>query len=113
MQSGGAMSNETIRNMKSRGASREQVDFAQRTQYSMDPRDVRLHRAYIEQYNSNDPWRHANNFVMHPLNYRFGQQGPTSQQEIGAMLGQLPGPVYMNGPYHQFHPAIAPHIVWR
>ena len=47
---GGAVSRETIDKMEKRGASQANIDFVNRTQFSMDPRDVAIHRGYINTY---------------------------------------------------------------
>jgi hypothetical protein len=111
-QTGGALSNKTIRKMEQKGASKADVEYARRTQFSMDRADVDVHRHYIKEYNPCDPWREPNNFVMHSRDYQFGQ-GNRSPQFIGGMLSTLPQPVYMAGPNYQFHPAVAPYIVFR
>lgn len=107
----GAMSIDTINNMRKGGANQADINYAIATQNSMDPGDVRRHRAYINQYNPGDPFRPANNFVMHPTDYRFGT-GVNSPQSIGAVLGTLPGPVFISGPAFPMHPAIAPHVTF-
>jgi hypothetical protein len=114
-----AVSIETIERMEKGGASQESINFARRTQNSMDPRDVAIHRGYINSYNPGDPWREPNNFVMHPTNYQFNVPGRpnTSPQYIGGMFSTLPGPVYINGPQIMFPsntgPYINPYIQYR
>lgn len=111
-QSGGCLSNKTIRRMEEKGASQAKIDYARRTQYSTDPRDVRFHREYILDYNPGDPWREPNNFVLHPYSYQFGD-GHRSPQFIGGMFNTLGQPVVFNGPPGYVHPAIAPYVVFR
>ena len=98
--------------MGNQGATPAQIDFAKQTQFSMDPRDVSIHRDYINQFNPQDPWRQPNNFVMHSSNYQFGP-GQSSPQSIGTMLGTLPGQVQIAGPPFMLNPYISPHVVFR
>jgi len=101
----------TIDNMRKGGASTADINFATQTQNSMDPRDVARHRTYINQYNPRDPFRSANNFVMHPQDFQFGP-GANSPQAIGGVLGTLPGPVYISGPAFPLHPSMTPHVTF-
>ena len=78
----------TIKNMEQRGASQNQIDWAKKTQYSTDARDVARHRELINKYNPGDPWREPNNFILHPDSYRFGS-GNRSPEFIGGMFGTL------------------------
>lgn len=110
--SGGALSAETIKKMKTGGASQAEISYAKKTKDSMNTMDLARHRAFIKQYNPHDPWRNANNFVMHPTDYAFGPYGPTSPQAIGGMLSQLPGPVYIAGPSFSLPGAISPYVVF-
>lgn len=105
------VSHKTIENMESGGAPQAHIDYARQTQNSMDPRDVVFHRKYIKDYNPQDPWREPNNFVLHPLDYKFGK-GNSSPEYIGGMLGTLPDPVHMSCPETELHPAIQPYVVF-
>lgn len=105
----GAISQSTIERMKSGGASSDQIGFAQDTMFSMDPSNVAIHRAYINDYNPSDPYRQANNFSMHPLNYQFGP-GPTSPESIGNVLSTLPAPMRIAGPGFSLPVAISPYV---
>lgn len=109
---GGALSNKTINNMKKQGASSADINFATHTQHSTDANDVARHREYINRYNGGDPYRELNNWVMHPQSYQYGY-GSRSPQQIGMMMGQLPGPVYINGPSFGVHPAMSPYVQFR
>lgn len=109
-QTGGCVSDKTISSMKARGASKQDITYAQETQYSMDANDVARHRAYINQYNRGDPWREPNNFIMHPDSYQFGS-GHRSPQYIGQMFSTLPvGAVNIAGPQFHLHPQISPYV---
>jgi hypothetical protein len=109
---GGAMSGKTIQKMERGGATVEEINFAKRTQMSMDPRDVIYHRDMINRFNPSDPWRQPNNYIMHPMNYQFGT-GQLSPEYIGGMLSRLPEPVVMYGPQFPIHPAISPFVVFN
>lgn len=106
------MSNKTIQRMETGGASEADVAFARNTQYSTDANDVARHREYINRYNGGDPYRELNNWVMHPQSYQYGY-GARSPQQIGIMMSQLPGPVYLSGPSFTVHPAMSPYVQFR
>jgi hypothetical protein len=110
-QVGGGLSKKTIQKMKSKGASSDDINFAQSTQHSLNPDHVRIHRSYIKHYNPYDPWREPNNFIMHPADYQFGP-GQRSPQYIGGFIEQH-GPMYITAPPFMLPPQIAPHVVFR
>lgn len=83
------ISQQTIDNMISQGAPPEQIDHAKNTMNSPDANDVVHHRNYIKTYNSNDQWRHVNNWIMHAGSYQYGATGSSSVNGIAHQLGQL------------------------
>lgn len=106
------VSKDTINNMKRNGASQDEIEHARRTMNSTDVRDVVDHRRYIKQYNPNDQWRQTNNFLAHPGDYRFSENGPSSADAIGNLLSTLNQPVVMNT-RRDLPEAIAPYVQFR
>jgi hypothetical protein len=67
-----SLSQQTIATMEARSLAEIELAFVRATANSLDPYHVRIHRALIDRYNPSDPHRAVNNFVMHPMDYRFG-----------------------------------------
>lgn len=110
-----ALETPTIEKMKQNGVAPEWIEFAERTQHSMDPNDVRHHREFIKKHNPDDMYKEVNHFVCHPSTFYFSDTvgNPRHPAMMAQVLSTLPGPtpiVFHSPPFnvpYQMMPYVA------